>query len=69
MDNETKKCLDKLVAKFQSFICVEYAKVGGPNEEEVKKYLFPIATINHEFKTNYSLTPKKYIFNKLPITD
>jgi hypothetical protein len=66
MDNETKKSLDNVVKELQKFICVEYNKFGEPDKERVKDYLIAIQLINKEFKTNYSLNPKRYHITELP---
>jgi len=69
MDEETKKCLDNVVKTLQSFVCVEYGKVGKPDKSKVENYLGAILIINQEFKTNYSLKSEKYNITKLPLMD
>jgi len=69
MNKQTKKALDNIVQKFQSWICVERDKTSTPNQEKVIDYLIPILFINKEFGTNYSITPKKYDITKLPLED
>jgi hypothetical protein len=73
MDEETKKSLDNVVRQLQSRVCVEYAKYGTPNKDEIVGYLLPILLINQEFRTNYSMDIKKFkpidSITKLPLID
>lgn len=66
MDEESKKSLDNVVKRLQSVICVEYGKIGVPNDTRVTDYLVAISIINKEFGTNYSTLPISYNITKLP---
>ena len=69
MNKITKRSLDNIVRRIQSFICVEYNKFGESNAQKVTDYLLAIHLINKEFKTNYSIKPKSYKIIQLPLED
>jgi hypothetical protein len=69
--NITKKSLDNVVKRLQEAVCVEREKLGRgiQNLPEIEEYLIPIAIINQEFETKYSVNYKIYDINNLPLEE